>query len=140
AVLFGTGAELLLRHLPQPIQECVGRTPERIDGHNGSLGHNCEQHERNLIHRTLVSCDFNCTETARALKVSRTTLYKKIKKYGLMAGKQPAAAAASDSHDQRLPIANGGQRVRQWMRATRYHNARRNGRDDATAEPCQKLA
>jgi DNA-binding NtrC family response regulator len=41
-------------------------------------------HERGVIQRALVSSGFNRTRAADALGISRVTLYKKMKKYGLL--------------------------------------------------------
>jgi DNA-binding NtrC family response regulator len=94
AVLFSSGPELLLRHLPKPVQEAAldRRRPAVED--DGSLSLNRDLHERSLLHKTLLECGYNCSVAARTLKVSRTTLYKKIKKYGLMddATGEPAAS------------------------------------------------
>ena len=40
--------------------------------------------ERRLILEALVALNWNRKETARALNINRTTLYKKMKKYGLL--------------------------------------------------------
>ena len=93
AVLFSTGSALQLKHLPQPLQEHALRRPGRES--DGSLGLNREIHERTLIHKTLVECDYNCSNAAKVLKVSRTTLYKKIKKYSLMEGETAAETPAA---------------------------------------------
>jgi two-component system response regulator HydG len=40
--------------------------------------------EREIIVRTLEAFGWNRQETAKALDINRTTLYKKMKKYGLL--------------------------------------------------------
>jgi transcriptional regulator with PAS, ATPase and Fis domain len=83
AVLVSTGPELLLQHLPQPLQECAtamptnGQTP-------GDLHHDREIAERTSIQRALVNSGYSRAQTAKILGISRVTLYKKMKKYGLM--------------------------------------------------------
>ncbi|MCH7632347.1 MAG: hypothetical protein IIB59_03955 [Planctomycetes bacterium] len=42
-----------------------------------------EQTEREVIAAVLVANDYNRQATAHALQIERTTLYKKIKRYGL---------------------------------------------------------
>jgi hypothetical protein len=42
--------------------------------------------ERSLIQQTLISTNYNRSRTASKLGISRVTLYKKMKKYGLMNG------------------------------------------------------
>jgi transcriptional regulator with PAS, ATPase and Fis domain len=93
AVLFSTGPVLQLKHLPQPVQEHALRA-SGSGAPDGSLGGSREVHERALIQRTLVECDYNCSSAAKTLKVSRTTLYKKIKKYGLMEGEAELQSSA----------------------------------------------
>src|SRR5262249_33789268 len=84
AVLFATGGKLLLRHLAQPIQE------HALSGQNAALGRPADGslslqgdiHERSVIHKTLADCEYTCSKAARVLKVSRATLYRKMRKYG----------------------------------------------------------
>lgn len=88
AVLFGTGPLLRIEHLPQTLQEHALRRQRAAPGGlpDGSLDLNRDIHERCLIRKTLADCDYNCSKAAKVLKVSRTTLYKKIQKYRLMEG------------------------------------------------------
>lgn len=85
AVLVSSGAELLLHHLPEPVQEYaalrhgLGRTT------GDSLAQSREAVERSVIQRTLISCGYSRARAASALGISRVTLYKKMKKYDLMA-------------------------------------------------------
>jgi DNA-binding NtrC family response regulator len=85
AVLVSSGPELLMSHLPAAVQEYAalrnGSTPTETD----SLVHNREILERSVIQRALVSCGYSRARAANALGISRVTLYKKMKKYGLMA-------------------------------------------------------
>jgi transcriptional regulator with PAS, ATPase and Fis domain len=86
AVLNCTGAQLQLSHLPSALQQ---RGP---DGRPGlpaisvasSLAQNRETAERAVILRALESVNFSRTRAAEILGVSRVTLYKKMKKYGLL--------------------------------------------------------
>ncbi|HEY7426602.1 MAG TPA: sigma 54-interacting transcriptional regulator [Gemmataceae bacterium] len=84
AVLVSSGPELLLEHLPQQMHDYrpARFTPPRPQ--TDSLSHNREQVERNIIQRTLVNHGWSRVHTANALGISRVTLYKKMKKYGLM--------------------------------------------------------
>jgi DNA-binding NtrC family response regulator len=85
AVLVSSGAELLLEHLPQQVRDWqpVSRdsTPAAAPE---SLVHNREQLERNVIQRALANNGYSRARAASALGISRVTLYKKMKKYGLM--------------------------------------------------------
>jgi DNA-binding NtrC family response regulator len=127
AVLFCTGPELQFKHLPQAIQEGAFQARDDREGPDGSLEQSCDFHERTLIHRTLLDCDFNCTEAAKVLKVSRTTLYKKIKKYNLMGA--DGLAAADEAGDAEVPEADDARDATVVQaRTARYRSAaRRNG-------------
>jgi DNA-binding NtrC family response regulator len=84
AVLMSSGPELLWPHLPKPIREHVesGRTVSSAA--KESLSQNREDVERSAIQRALANCGYTRARAASALGISRVTLYKKMKKYGLM--------------------------------------------------------
>ncbi len=84
SVLMSTGPELLWPHLPKPIREYVesARTPSPAA--KESLLQNREEVERSAIQRALMNCGYTRARAASALGISRVTLYKKMKKYGLM--------------------------------------------------------
>jgi DNA-binding NtrC family response regulator len=85
AVLLSSGPELLLEHLPQVVRDhlrrCQGESTEL-----GALALDRQSHERAVIQRTLANHGYSRSRTAHALGISRVTLYKKMKKYGLMNG------------------------------------------------------
>jgi two-component system, NtrC family, response regulator HydG len=90
AVLVSAGPELLLEHLPPQVRDYRpdGRAPAAPPG---SLSHNRELLERNVIQRALAHHGYSRSRAAHALGISRVTLYKKMKKYGLMrASARPA--------------------------------------------------
>src|SRR5690242_16530069 len=84
AVLVSSGSELLLEHLPQQVRDHRPIRFAATCAASDSLSHNREQVERNVIQRTLVNHGWSRVHTANALGISRVTLYKKMKKYGLM--------------------------------------------------------
>ncbi len=84
AVLVSSGNELLLQHLPQPVQENVSGIQTNGQPTGDSLHHNRDMAERTIIQRALISCQYSRARTASSLGISRVTLYKKMKKYGLM--------------------------------------------------------
>jgi DNA-binding NtrC family response regulator len=93
AVLVSAGAELLFEHLPQPVrdyQPIGGVTSSRQPD---SLMHNREVLERNVIQRALANNGYSRSRAASALGISRVTLYKKMKKYGLMESRNTAEGA-----------------------------------------------
>jgi two-component system, NtrC family, response regulator HydG len=85
AVLVSGGPELLLEHLPPQVRDYRpdGRAPAAPPD---SLSHNRELLERNVIQRALANHGYSRSRAAHALGISRVTLYKKMKKYGLMRG------------------------------------------------------
>jgi DNA-binding NtrC family response regulator len=91
AVLVSSGPELLVEHLPATIQAAAlpSITPE--ENANESLHHQRDLIERNVIQRALMTNGFSRTRAADSLGISRVTLYKKMKKYGLMKIDSPAA-------------------------------------------------
>jgi DNA-binding NtrC family response regulator len=113
AVLMSSGTELVLSNLPLPVQESLRPqpvaplpyqqmapatprftmpppSPVRVTA--DSLMHNREQMEKAVIQKALVDSGFRRAHAAKALGISRVTLYKKMKKYGLM--EVPFAPAA----------------------------------------------
>jgi transcriptional regulator with PAS, ATPase and Fis domain len=78
AVLGSQGPILLTCHLPAAIQ-AASSLPLAT-----GLLQTCEARERIVIRRTLGQNDNSRARTARELNISRVTLYKKMKKYGLM--------------------------------------------------------
>jgi transcriptional regulator with PAS, ATPase and Fis domain len=84
AVLVSSGPELLLHHLPQPIREYMPATPDDGPSRGESLHHNREVVERSVIQRALANNGNSRARAANSLGISRVTLYKKMKKYGLM--------------------------------------------------------
>ncbi len=85
AVLVSTGPELLPEHLPQPIREFhPARAESGVAQPEKFLEHNRALLEKNVIARALQSNGFSRARAANALGISRVTLYKKMKKYGLM--------------------------------------------------------
>jgi DNA-binding NtrC family response regulator len=88
AVLVSTGGVLLREHLPPTLRETA-----EINGNGKSapdtLHHQRDLTERSVIQRALANHGFSRTRAADALGISRVTLYKKMKKYGLMKAPTP---------------------------------------------------
>jgi DNA-binding NtrC family response regulator len=85
AVLISSGPELLFEHLPQQVREQPPLAPAPAPTTQpDSLLHNREATERIVIHRALINSGGSRSLAAAALGISRVTLYKKMKKYGLM--------------------------------------------------------
>jgi len=83
AVLASQGPILHLGDLPQAIQADVV-AGSGLNGSGTGLLQTCEARERSVIRRVLAQNDNNRARTAQLLNISRVTLYKKMKKYGLM--------------------------------------------------------
>jgi transcriptional regulator with PAS, ATPase and Fis domain len=86
AVLVSTGRQLLQEHLPIAVREHVPPRNEFDANAAESLQHQRDQTERSVIQRALISNGYCRSRAATALGISRVTLYKKMKKYGLMNG------------------------------------------------------
>jgi DNA-binding NtrC family response regulator len=86
SVLVSNGPELLLSHLPPSVQKQPAANGCPSGSAGASLVQNREEVERTLILRALETAN-NRTKAAQALGISRVTLYKKMKKYGLMKDK-----------------------------------------------------
>ena len=71
-------------HLPQPVQEFASLSCGNGHVAGDSLMHNREVAERTIIQRALVNSGYSRARAANSLGISRVTLYKKMKKYGLM--------------------------------------------------------
>jgi two-component system, NtrC family, response regulator HydG len=90
AVLVSAGPELLFQHLPEPVQDHAaaashqGNHESNGSGFGESLHHQRDVIERNVIQRALANHGYSRARAAGALGISRVTLYKKMKKYGLM--------------------------------------------------------
>jgi transcriptional regulator with PAS, ATPase and Fis domain len=85
AVLMSSGAELLFEHLPQQVRDYQPATrPGAIANGQENLFHSRETNERNVILRALDKNGYSRARAATSLGISRVTLYKKMKKYGLM--------------------------------------------------------
>jgi DNA-binding NtrC family response regulator len=84
AVLVSSGPTLLPAHLPEGIQRATAHPgparPAKVD----TLTHNREVIERSVILRALANHGNSRAKAASELGISRVTLYKKMKKYGLM--------------------------------------------------------
>jgi len=85
AVLVSSGPELRLDHLPQALKEhrlALETGPGEPVA--GSLHHQRDLTERSVIQQALANNGYSRSRAAEALGISRVTLYKKMKKYGLM--------------------------------------------------------
>jgi DNA-binding NtrC family response regulator len=83
AVLVSSGAELLPEHLPETVRKHVGAQGQPAASPE-SLQRGREQGERGAIERALVKNNNSRTRAARELGISRVTLYKKMRAYGLL--------------------------------------------------------
>jgi DNA-binding NtrC family response regulator len=87
AVLMSKGVHLLAEHLPACVREAALQPPACAApgaGADGlSLGQSRDQVERAAIERALAEARQCRSQAARALGISRVTLYNKMKKYGM---------------------------------------------------------
>jgi len=104
ALLLARGSERVQRiHLPPEVR---GGRPDGLDAHTPRT---LAEVERAHIHRTLQANRLNRTHTARELGISRATLIKKIREYGLAyvgaarSGTPKRVREAGDGHDAHAP-------------------------------------
>ncbi len=79
AVILSQGEIIRGRHLPGFLREVMGE----------SASTSLTENERNLILRVLKESNWNKHDAARRLRVSRSTLYSKIRRYGLEKTQSP---------------------------------------------------
>jgi DNA-binding NtrC family response regulator len=84
AVLVSQGPELLWPHLPRLVREHAEAGYSGNGAARDSLAQSREDVERTTIQRALMKHGYTRSRAASALGISRVTLYKKMKKYGLM--------------------------------------------------------
>ena len=84
AVLTSTGPELLPAHLPRQVKGSIMPAVESGSACAKSLIESCQAIEREQIHQALKKCHYRRVRAAEVLGVSRVTLHKKMKEYGLM--------------------------------------------------------
>jgi transcriptional regulator with PAS, ATPase and Fis domain len=84
AVLVSSGPVLLPEHLPAQVREVLCQSPVSARGLGGFLIQNREARERSIIEQAIVNHAFSRARAAHALGISRVTLYKKMRKYGLL--------------------------------------------------------
>jgi DNA-binding NtrC family response regulator len=90
AVLVSNGPELRLQNLPAPLQDYLARNPEKpapaakSPAPADTLLQNREARERTIIQRAIMTSEYSRARAADALGISRVTLYKKMRKYGLL--------------------------------------------------------
>jgi two-component system response regulator HydG len=83
AVLVSSGTELLPAHLPMEVRKFAATSARSVPAPE-SLQHGRELGERHAIERALARNNNSRTRTARELGISRVTLYKKMRSYGLL--------------------------------------------------------
>jgi DNA-binding NtrC family response regulator len=98
AVLTSHGSELKLHHLSPAIavRNELAAGPGTGVGFGGTLRQSRESSERANILRALEKAGHSRTRAAQILGVSRVTLYKKMKKYGLLAARDLRVSARGD--------------------------------------------
>jgi DNA-binding NtrC family response regulator len=82
AVLVSSGSTLLVSHLPEAVQEYA--VTGMKNGRDSLFGAR-ELAERTIIQRALSSCSYRQASAAKALGISRVTMYNKMRKYDLVA-------------------------------------------------------
>jgi transcriptional regulator with PAS, ATPase and Fis domain len=84
SVLLSRGEVLLPGHLPASVRESQAAAPPGTVGTDHSLRSFRETTERGLMQRALADAGNSRSRAAKQLGISRYTLYKKMKRYGLI--------------------------------------------------------
>lgn len=88
-VVFARGSTLTLNDVPEDIRQALG---EQLAGTNGQAGDtqdtttdplDIKANEKNLIIQALAECGGNRSQAAIKLNISRRTLHRKLKEYGI---------------------------------------------------------
>ena len=77
-VLTPPGAEINAEDIPDDPETASPETPADTE-----ISLNLDRSEKELIQRALAECGNNRTAAARALGISRRTLYRKIEEFGI---------------------------------------------------------
>ena len=77
AIIVAKQEKILPKDLPQYLLQQPLATNDRIS---------LQDHEKHLIMKTLEETNWNKHQTAKRLKINRSTLYGKMKRYGLTKG------------------------------------------------------
>jgi len=105
AVLHSIGPELQVAHLPPLVQNYFLQRFDPPGANPLSLVRRREESERAAVERALEESGFSRTRAARALGVSRVTLYKKMKKFGLLRKPSQAEWGSDDTPGPHAAIA-----------------------------------
>jgi transcriptional regulator with PAS, ATPase and Fis domain len=105
AVLHSAGPELQVAHLPPLVQNYFMQRFDPPGETRLSLVRRREESERSAIERALEESGFSRTRAARALGVSRVTLYKKMKKFGLLRKPSQSEWGTDDTPGNQAAIA-----------------------------------
>ncbi|MEJ5357849.1 MAG: sigma 54-interacting transcriptional regulator [Desulfobacterales bacterium] len=79
AVVLAKGKKVEVTDLPPSLADAGAKAPVEA-----SSGKTITGHEIRLLREVLEECNWNKTEAAQRLGISRSTLYEKIKKYGIL--------------------------------------------------------
>jgi two-component system response regulator HydG len=94
AVVLSKGGRIEPRHLPSALV----RSKNELNP--SSSPRSLFDHEKNLLMEVMEACDWNKSQAARHLKISRSTLYDKLKKYQVL---KPSEAVQYHSDPNALP-------------------------------------
>jgi transcriptional regulator of acetoin/glycerol metabolism len=83
AVLMATGAAVTVSDLPADVTSWRDEGQTQASASGSPTVVDLEVVERDAISAAIVACQGNLTQTSKELRISKSTLYLKIKKYGL---------------------------------------------------------
>lgn len=89
AVILSKGPQITPDDLPDFLNKAIGKINRAMSSINNScLKDALKSPEKELISQALDSANWNRNDAARALGINRTTLYKKMQKFGLLKNKR----------------------------------------------------
>jgi len=88
ALILSKGDAITIEDLPEHIQHLQTGFSADDSCRNSSLKHALKSSEKEIIERTLRECNGNRKKAAELLAINRTTLYNKMKEYGLFGDSQ----------------------------------------------------
>jgi two-component system response regulator HydG len=90
AVALGTGDRVRLEDLPPGF---AAAPPERIGAGEGGAARSLDEAERDFILEAVRRCEGNLRRAARELGIGRTTLWRRLRRYGVQVDPEEGAAA-----------------------------------------------
>jgi len=99
ACILVKGSVIHLKDLPDTLRNGHHKVSEAVSKSSFSLKDALKHPERDIVLNALEHTNWNCTKTAAYLGINRTTLYNKMKLYGIKRGNGRIHEAADYSRE-----------------------------------------